>query len=52
MKPGQEVPMHFIRAFVIVVFFVLLFGAVMSIVVLPSQDRQRLFDAIDGSTRP
>ena len=52
MKPAKEPPIHAIRAFVVAVFVALLFGAVLSIVVLPSQDRQRLFNAIDGSTRP
>lgn len=52
MKPRQETPIHAIRAFVVAVFFMLIFGAVLSIIVLPSQDRQRLFNAIDGSTRP
>jgi len=44
--------MHAIRAFVVAVFFMVIFGAALSIVVLPSEDRQQLFNVIDGSTRP
>jgi hypothetical protein len=47
----KDAPMHVIRAFVVAVFFALLFGALVTIVVLPAEDRQRMFDTIKGNTR-